>query len=198
MHDKKRNRIKIFGIILLIIAGILLSMGFWFHFATVIQPPAPDSFADTILIVNNPEPDFYILGPNWLKKSNSGLWEMYLEGKPFERGVINGKLSKYLIAAQEKAFISRIREMIPSDNYLRFLKYFIYWFNRDLDKYIPEEYKLEIFGISLSASHQYDFIGSRYQRMLNYHSAHDIGHAIQDLSLVGCTSFGVWGDKSKD
>ena len=151
MADRKKKPKKRLGFILLIFAGILLILGLWFHVATTIHPPIPDSFADTSLRVTQPAPDFYTLGSNWLKKSNSGLWEMYLQGKPFERGVANGKLSKNLIAAQENAFIRRIREMIPSDNYLRFLKYFIYWFNRDLDKFIPEEYKLEIYGISLSA-----------------------------------------------
>jgi len=123
---------------------------------------------------------------------------MYVEGKPFDRGVINGKLSGELIYIQEKAFVDRIREMIPSQSYLKFLKYFIYWFNRNLDQYMPEEYKLEIFGISFSASDEFSFIGSNYQRMLNYHSAHDVGHALQELSLVGCSSFGAWGSMTPD
>jgi len=198
MAEQKKNRIKTTWIVLSALAGMLLVSVFWFHLATTIKPPDPGSYADTSLQAINPEAGFFYLKNNWIQKNKEGLWEMYIEGKPFERGVINGKLTKSLIALQEKAFIDRIREMVPSDGYLRFLKYFIYWFNRDLDTYVPEEYKLEIYGISVSASAKYDFIGSGYQRMLNYHSAHDIGHALQELSLVGCTSFGIWGDKSKD
>jgi hypothetical protein len=198
MADKNHRRMKRLGISLLFALVLVAMVAIWFHYRTQIAPPHPGNLTSTSLIAENPAQDFYTIGPNWLKKSSSGLWEMYIEGKPFERGVINGKLSRQLIADQENAFINQIREMIPSDFYLRFLKYFIYWFNRDLDRYLTEEYQQEIYGISMSASEKFSFIGSNYQRILNYHSAHDIGHALQDYRLVGCTSFGVWGNKSTD
>ena len=66
---------------------------------------------------------------------------MYVEGAPYEIGVINGKLSKELVVRQEVLFNDQINKMIPSKFYLHFLKYFVGWFNRDLDKNVKEEYR---------------------------------------------------------
>ncbi len=193
---KKIFKILFVVIVILFFTGIILVT--WFQLDTRVHVPEPADRSVTRLTVNNPEKDFYTCGRNWIQKRNSELWELYIEGKPFERGVVEGKLTRGLIEKQEQAFTKQIAELIPSPFYLKFLKYFIYWFNRDLEDYIPEEYKYEIYGISLSASEKFSFIGNGYQRMLNYHSAHDIGHALQDLHMVGCTSFGVWKDKSAD
>lgn len=140
----------------------------------------------------------YTLGNSWFRKSESGLYELYVEGKPFERGVVEGKLAAELIKRQEDHFTDQIKKMIPSQSYLKFLRYFVGFFNRNLADNIAEENKEEIYGISFSASDKYDFIGSNYERILNYHAAHDIGHALQNMALVACTSFGTWDGASAD
>ncbi|MGA3014612.1 MAG: C45 family peptidase, partial [Bacteroidales bacterium] len=194
MRKFVRIVLGVIGVLLLIIIVICI----WFQLVTQVRIPAEKDMSITRAEVTSPEEGFYKCGRNWLQERNSGLWELYLEGKTFDRGVIEGKLTKTLIEKQEQAFIDEINYMIPSSSYLKFLRYFIYWFNRDLADYIPDEYKSEIYGISLSASDKFRFIGNNYERMLNYHSAHDIGHALQDFKMVGCTSFGVWKDKSKN
>jgi len=140
----------------------------------------------------------YMVGNNWLHKNYNGLWEIYLEGNSFERGVAFGKLTKELIEYQEDAFLEIINQYIPSEFYQRFLKYFVAWFNRKLPKYVPQEYLEEIYGVSLSASPRFDFIAAPYLRQLNYHAAHDIGHALQNMNLVGCTSFALWNGRTSD
>lgn len=142
--------------------------------------------------------DTYIIGNSWLRKSESGLWECYLEGESFERGAVFGMLTQELLYYQESVFIDQIRELVPSDFYLKVLKHFIAFFNRNLENHIIDEYRREIYGTSLSCDPAFDFIGTGYQRQLNYHAAHDMGHTLADFNMVGCTSFSVWDGKSSD
>jgi isopenicillin-N N-acyltransferase-like protein len=180
-----------FTVLLLILAIYLICVA-------IDYPPKPKDISSEKLQRNEPSPGFYTIKNNWFRKSKSGLFELYIEGEPFERGVINGKLTKELVVKQEDYFTAQIAKMVPSKFYRSFLKYFVAWFNRDLDKNITKEYKEEIYGISQSASDKYRYIGSNYQRILNYHAAHDIGHALQGMALVGCTSFGTWDARSED
>ncbi len=181
------------GFLLLLIAGVI-------YVVSVSGINSPELKEESSLHLQRKEisKGFYTLQNNWFRKSKSGLYELYVEGNPSERGVFNGKLTNELVVRQEDHFSEQISKMIPSGTYRKFLKYFIGWFNRDLVKNIKEEYKQEIFGISQSASSKYQWLGSNYQRILNYHAAHDIGHALQNLALVGCTSFATWDAKSKD
>ena len=197
MHNRKwyqRWWVRIIGVI------VLLFIAFAVYLAVVAieyPPEVTDNSAEKLVRKQLPDGDFQI-GDNRLRKSSSGLFELYVHGNDFERGVINGKLTAELVRKQEDLFNAQIEKMIPSKFYLHFLKYFVGWFNRDLAKNVSEEYKREIYGVSLSASDQYDYIGSPYQRILNYHAAHDIGHALQNLALVGCTSFATWDTLSAD
>lgn len=184
---------------LLVFLAVFLVFFIYFILAIRIKEPLIKDRSMAKMIRLNPSENFYTLGNNWLKKSESGLWEMYIEGNGFERGVAIGKLTSELAEKQETAFIKQIKELIPSDNYLKFLKYFVAYFNRKLPDYIIDEYKEEIYGVSLYASDKFDNIGPKYYRILNYHAAHDIGHALQDKNMtVGCTSFAAWNQSSED
>jgi isopenicillin-N N-acyltransferase-like protein len=178
--------------------ALFLILAIYLFCVAIDYPPKPKDLSSEKLVRNEPSPRFYTIKNNWFRKSKSGLYELYVEGQPFERGVINGKLTKELVVKQEDYFTAQIAKMIPSKFYRSFLKYFIAWFNRDLSKNVTEEYKEEIYGITQSASDKYQYIGSNYQRILNYHGAHDIGHALQGMALVGCTSFGTWDARSQD
>ncbi|HTA61792.1 MAG TPA: C45 family peptidase [Bacteroidia bacterium] len=183
-----------------LVVGVLLVV-FVVYFLASIYVATPEIKDKTALNFERRQvnTNYYKIGNNWLKKSQSGLWEMYLEGDGFERGVINGKLTKELAEQQETAFINQIKKIVPSRTYLNFLKYFVAYFNRNLTKHVTDEYQQEIYGVSLSASDKYDALAPKYYRILNYHAAHDIGHALQDKNMaVGCTSFGVWNDKSEN
>jgi len=190
MKHKPKNKFLRFILFLsLFIVLAVTAFITWYSIDTQLSKPHVNESIVNKLHREAIGPDQYRIGKCWLKKNDFGLWEMYLEGTPFERGVVSGKLTKELIYKQEKAFVDQIMKIIPSKSYLNFLKYFIRFFNRDIVNYILPEYQEEIYGISFSASDEFDFIGSKYERMLNYHATHDIGHALQDLMLVGCTSF---------
>lgn len=141
--------------------------------------------------------DHYVLGDNYLKKNDFGVWEMYIEGEPYERGLIYGELAKELIQRQEDIFVDQINQFVPKGFFQQFLKLLVGYFNSDIPKNIPLENQQEIYGISQSFSCKYDYIAEKYVRILNYHAAHDIGHALNDYSIVGCTSFALKGEKTK-
>jgi isopenicillin-N N-acyltransferase like protein len=191
-----RALLFIFGSILLLLVALVVYVVSVSH----IDPPVIPAQDKAVLQLQRTQLDStaYSLGNSWFRKSKSGLYELYVEGKPFERGVVYGKLTTELVKRQEDNFTNQIKKMIPSQSYLKFLRYFIGFFNRNLAQNIAEENKDEIYGISFSASDRYDFIGTNYERLLNYHAAHDIGHALQNMALVACTSFGTWNGASED
>ena len=140
----------------------------------------------------------YSIGENFLTKNKQGLWEMYVKGNPLELGLNQGALSQELFNQQEAVFLKKIDELVPSKGYQNILRKFLAWFNRKVYLHIDEQYKTEIYGVSQYASPNYDYIAEEYPRVLYFHGAHDIGHALQDLALVGCSSFASWGDNTKD
>jgi len=192
-HISKRYYLIPASFLLLLITGII-----YFRLETRIATPAVPTGIDLHPGRMDHGGQFFSTTHGWFRKSRSGLFELYVQGSGFNRGISHGVLTREQMEFQEEAFLAGLRKMIPDESYLRFLKYVVKWFDRDIDEYIPEEYLQEIYGISLSASLRFDFIAPNYERILNYHAAHDIGHAMQNMNLVGCTSLVLWDENSED
>jgi isopenicillin-N N-acyltransferase like protein len=187
----KKILLKLFKILAGIFVLLLLLFMFFLWRIQIPNPQVNTTINPSSFTRKQVAPDSYSVNNCWLKKNKFGIWEMYLEGDDYERGVIYGVLAKELIEKQEVYFVDQINEIVPNRFYQFFLKLFVAWFNKDIYKYVPDENLREIYGVSLSFSDKYDYIGPKYYRILNYHAAHDIGHALNDFSLVGCTSFAV-------
>jgi len=140
----------------------------------------------------------FVAGNNFLLKNKQGQWELYVEGNPLQIGEITGSLTQDLMQKQEAIFFNKVEDLVPSKTQQYLLRKFLAWYNRKMYLHIPEEYKAEIYGLSQFSSSNFSEIGEPYLRLLYLHGAHDIGHALQDLMLVGCSSFAVWGDKTVD
>ncbi|WP_347051526.1 C45 family peptidase [Flavobacterium olei] len=140
----------------------------------------------------------FISGKNSFLKNKQGLWELYVQGDPLQIGLATGALTDSLLQKQQRIFFSKITDIVPSKFQQKLLRHFLNWYNRKLYLNVPNEYQSEIYGVSRYTSHEFDNIATQYQRSLYLHGAHDIGHALQDLALVGCSSFAAWNDKSED
>lgn len=198
MFKAIRISLKIIGITAAVAISLMLLL-FTLSWLAKIRPDAsltdvrfPTFSTDTLA-------DKICFGPNFITTVRPNLYLIYLEGKPSDRGYAAGALMQGLIERQEQYFVEQIRELVPSEGYLRLLKYFVRLFNYRLEHYVPDEFRQEIFGISRFASPAYNFIGDPYERILNYHAAHDIGHTLQNLGMVpGCTALALWGGNTTD
>ncbi|AZB09684.1 acyl-CoA--6-aminopenicillanic acid acyl-transferase [Chryseobacterium sp. G0162] len=135
---------------------------------------------------------------NVLTKNKQQLWELYIKGNPLQLGYNNGALTQDLMQKQEEIFFSKVEGFVPSKFKQKLLNTFLKWYNRKMYLNVREDYQAELYGLSQYSSDRYDFIAPRYLRNLYLHGAHDIGHAMQDLAMVGCTSLAVWNENTED
>ena len=135
---------------------------------------------------------------NYLTKNKQQLWELYIKGNPLQLGYNNGALTKSLMQKQEEIFFSKVEGFVPSKFKQKLLRGFLKWYNRKMYLNVREDFQAELYGLSQYSSDKYNFIAPKYLRSLYLHGAHDIGHAMQDLMMVGCTSLAVWNENTED
>lgn len=199
MRKGKKIIITVFSLLVgfpLIFIVIIFAITLALYFTADFKQPSQEidlskyqvlSKTDSLKICNN----------SVAKLNKYGLWEVKISGNSIERGATYGLLCDNLLKYQEDVFVNQIHNLISSERAVEFLHKLIILFNRNMALYIPQEYREEIYAMSLSCTDRYNSYGSPYVRQLNYHAAHDIGHAMQDYMLVGCTSFACWGEESE-
>lgn len=148
--------------------------------------------------VNKINDSTYSYNQNYLTKNKQQLWELYIKGNPLQLGYNNGALTQKLMQEQEEIFFSKVEGFVPSKFKQNLLSGFLKWYNRKMYLNVREDYQAELYGLSQYSSDKYDFIAPKYLRNLYLHGAHDIGHALQDLAMVGCTSLAVWNENTED
>jgi hypothetical protein len=167
-----------------------------YHTADFLQPDVEVNMEDYQLVEDGDSLRTSRYGSLYLNKY--GLWEAKILGSPIERGAAYGAMGKDLLKYQEDVFVRQIHQLISSERWIKFLHKFVVVFNRNMAKHIPQEFREEIYAMSLSCTDEYNSYGTPYGRQLNYHAAHDIGHAMQEYMLVGCSSFAVWDEQSEN
>ena len=66
-------------------------------------------------IVTKHSDTVFISGKNSFYKTQQGLWELYVEGDPLERGLVTGSIIGFLLRnRQDQIFFSRIEDIVPS------------------------------------------------------------------------------------
>ncbi len=186
---KTRFLIYLFFILNLISCGVSKSI----H-----HVPDVSKYALEIPKVDKINDSTFSFNQNYLTKNKQQLWELYIKGNPLQLGYNNGALTQDLMQKQEEIFFSKVEGFVPSKFKQKLMRNFLKWYNRKMYLNVREDFQTELYGLSQYSSDKYNFIAPKYLRSLYLHGAHDIGHAMQDLMMVGCSSLAVWNENTED
>jgi isopenicillin-N N-acyltransferase like protein len=163
-------------------------------------PPLP---ADISIMSLKPEARD---GKVWLGKSwtgqREGLTVIFLKGSPFEMGYAEGVLMQDKMHTLENEFLKMIQGYVPQHWFMEILKNYVIYRNRHLSDFVPLDFRQEIYGETLGCPDIHPEEGNYYNRLLNYHAAHDVSYMMIDNPFIaaraGCTAFGAWGNATEN
>jgi len=136
------------------------------------------------------------LGQSW-RSEREGLPVVCLKGSPLEIGYANGALMQDKMQTLEREFMVMLKSYVPQDWLRRAMKNYIFWRNRHLSNFVSDAFRLEIYGATLGCQDANQSEGNYYNRLLNYHAAHDVSYMMIDnpfITHAGCTAFGAWSN----
>ena len=108
---------------LLAVALLLFAVGCWLYLTSDYREPniEIDQSSYTVTMQGN---SCRVCGKNSVVRNDYGLWEVYLEGSPSDRGAAYGALCEDILKYQEKVFVDQIHELVPSERIRRHARVF--------------------------------------------------------------------------
>jgi predicted choloylglycine hydrolase len=167
---------KLFMFLILLLSTWVLSV---FHHAVY---PVPQ--VEKIVI----DKDF-LRKATWIDKTEAGIHQLIMTGKPYERGLLLGHYTKKLIDYQETELVNTLHKIIPSRVLLLGFQIAISRWFWGIEEYFESWMIEEMYGVSHFGSKRFDYLTDSFTRQVAYHGLHEIGQMMTDQKMedMGCT-----------
>ncbi len=164
--------------------------------SSIAQPPPLPKDVSILQLKPETRDGKTFLGQSW-REDREGLPVVCLKGSPLEMGYADGVLMQDKMQTLEREFQAMLKMYVPRRWVKETLKAYIFWRNRHLSDFVAEDYRRELYGTTLGCVDINPTEGNFYNRLLNYHAAHDISYMMIDnpfIAQMGCTAFGAWSN----
>ena len=105
MHRIVKKTLQYTGFLFLSLIVLLIAGISYLYFSADMQTPKHEQSMTTDKVIDIDSLHLRYYGDNFLRHSDSGLWELFVKGDAFQRGEAIGKLSSDLLHYQELSLI---------------------------------------------------------------------------------------------
>lgn len=180
-----------FVVVIALQLDALLAMQGW------IQPPAAPADPAPLPSLTGTATDRRV-APNRLIRRH-GIWVEHLEGDPYTIGRADATLAGPILDRDEAGIVGEFFKHVKNPLVQYTLFRGVPMFGGAMASTIPERYLLQLRGYTDAADDaEWGWIAPHYTRKLCYHAIHDVGQAMVDSPLVGCTGFVASGSRTVD
>jgi hypothetical protein len=183
---------RVLGVLGLLLALGALAYAIMLRWTAILPPPiSADERARAELPIEARGPRSYV-GPSWMGRER-GVWEIHLEGDPYQLGWAHGRLSQQLHLVQEEYLFAEFERYVPSQLARFAIKNLVRVGYRKLADAIPLPRREELAGEAAATLDLHADFLPIYHRLVYYHSLHDITQRIEHSPLLGCSAFAASG-----
>jgi predicted choloylglycine hydrolase len=125
----------------------------------------------------------------FINKADFGINQLIVEGTPYQIGLAAGEKTKELLYKQENELITQLRGFFPNPLLRKALEVLTARWFWGIEKYFEPWMIEEMYGVSQSTSHEFDYLGTPLTRQVAYHGLHEVGQLAVDQGgeAMGCT-----------